>query len=156
MSVRVRSYRPVDAWRVTDIFYNSVHSIDERFYSLQEINAWAPLPVEYAQWVQRLNAHDVLVAEVEGVIAGFTAMEPDGYIDWLYVHSDYQHRGVASALYAEVEKQARDAGLPCLHVHASHVAKPFFLHKGFSVLSQNRVERLGIALINWEMEKRLS
>ncbi|WP_432698405.1 GNAT family N-acetyltransferase [Marinobacterium sp. YM272] len=154
-SIVIRPYRPVDAWRVTDIFYNSVHAIEGRYYSLQEINAWAPLPVDYAQWARRLNTRQVQVAEADGNLVGFTAMEADGYIDWLYVHSDFQRLGVASALYARLEQQARHQGLNRLQVHASHLARPFFLRQGFRVVASCSVQRLGVELYNWKMEKSL-
>ncbi|MBV1790182.1 GNAT family N-acetyltransferase [Marinobacterium sp. D7] len=156
MEIKIRPYKPLDAWRVTDIFYNSVHAIDERFYSLQEINAWAQLPVDYLGWRQRLDAHCVHVAEIDGEVVGFAAMEPDGYIDWIYTHSDFQRRGVAAALYTFLERQSLDRGLTCLTVHASHVAKPFFEQRGFVSLRENRVERNGVVLSNWVMEKALT
>lgn len=150
-----RPYRPIDAWRITEIFYNSVHGIDGRYYSIQELNAWAPLPIDYAQWAQRLNAHSVQVAEADGELVGFTAMEPEGYIDWLYVHSEFQRLGVASLLYDHLEQQAYSLGLLQLTVHASHLAKPFFERKGFRTVKPARVQRQGVVLHNWKMEKTL-
>jgi len=156
MTIHIRPYKPIDAWRLTEIFYNSVHGIDPAYYSPAEVNAWAPLPIDYLHWHERFNTHSVHVAEVDGVVAGFTAMEPNGYIDWIYTHSDFQRRGVAAALYAFLERQARGLGLACLTVHASHVAKPFFERQGFVSVGENRVERNGVALTNWSMEKRLA
>ncbi|GGB78984.1 acetyltransferase [Marinobacterium zhoushanense] len=156
MAIHLRSYKPIDAWRLTDIFYNSVHAIDARYYSLQEINAWAQLPIDYLHWRERFDAHSVQVAEIDGEAVGFAAMEPDGYIDWIYTHSDYQRRGVAGALYTWLEQRARAEGLTRLSVHASHVARPFFERQGFVVLAENEVERNGVTLINWLMEKTLA
>lgn len=156
MTIQIRPYKPLDAWRVTEIFYNSVHAIDDRFYSLQEINAWAQLPVDYLGWRKRLDAHRVDVAEIDGEVVGFAAMEPDGYIDWIYTHSDFQRRGVAGGLYTCLEQRARAEGVSRLTVHASHVARPFFERQGFVVLAQNEVERNGVRLTNWLMEKTLA
>lgn len=155
MAVRIRLFKPVDAWRVADIFYDSVHAIDPQYYSLAQLNAWAPLPVDYAGWSQRLNRREVYVAEFDGELVGFTAMEADGYIDWIYTHSQYQHRGVASALYTHLEQLARVASLARLYVDASHLARPFFERRGFVVTKENHVERLGEILTNWSMEKVL-
>lgn len=154
-AIRIRPYKPVDAWQLTEIFYNSVHGIDARYYSLQELNAWAPLPVDYLHWRERFDSHTVWVAELDGEPVGFTCMESDGYIDWLYIHSDYQRRGVARSLYNHLETLAREQEIQRLSVHASHVAKPFFEKRGFTTLQRCSVERLGVALHNWRMEKPL-
>ena len=77
-------------------------------------------------------------------------MDERGYLDRLYVGKDFQRRGVASALCA-----AREGGssAPKFTTHASITARPFFQKQGYRVLKEQRVERKGVRLTNFVMEK---
>lgn len=76
-----------------------------------------------------------------------------GYLDKLYVHKDFQRRGIATALVKELERCARKVGLFNFKTHASITAKPFFEKQGYTVEAENKVIRNGIALVNYKMVK---
>lgn len=76
-------------------------------------------------------------------------MAPGGYLDRLYVHADYQGRGVASAICEELERPVRGK----IVTHASITAKPFFEKRGYRVVREQQVERRGVLLTNYVMEK---
>lgn len=151
--IKIRPYHQADARELTDLFYEAVHRVACEAYTDEQINAWAPLPRDYPSWQARFEACPPFVAELDGHIAGFAALEPSGYIDWLYTHPDFQKRGVASALYAYLEEIAKAAGVRRLQVEASHLARHFFKRQGFLVLNRNEVERRGVCLVNWSMDK---
>ena len=85
------------------------------------------------------------MAEEGDAIVGFADLGPDGYLVRLYVHRDWQGRGVASALC--------DALPAARTTHASITARPFFEKRGYQVLRAQQVERRGILLTNYIMEK---
>ena len=90
------------------------------------------------------------MAELDGRLAGFGDLDPAaGYLDRLYVHKDLQGRGVATALCNALEEAA--AG-PVV-THASVTARPFFARRGYRVLRAQQVERRGVTLANYVMEK---
>ncbi len=78
-------------------------------------------------------------------------MDSSGYLDRLYVHKDCQGRGIASALC-----DALEASVPAeaYTTHASITARPFFLRRGYRVVREQRVERGGVLLTNFVMEKQ--
>ena len=80
-----------------------------------------------------------------GVIVGIADLGPDGYLDRLYVHRDWQGRGVASALC--------DALPAARTTHASITARPFFERRGWRVVREQQVERRGVLLTNFVMER---
>ena len=153
--IRIRPYEARDATAVTDIFYDAIHSVATQYYSPAQVQAWAPLPKDYAMWRERLRLKPPLVALIDAQVVGFTTLEPDGHIDWTYTHPDYQRCGVSSALYAELQSCARQQGITRLYVEASYLAQPFFAKQGFATIRQNAVPRNGQTLTNWSMEKTL-
>ena len=62
----------------------------------------------------------------------------------------YQGKGVATALCDRLEQVC--AGV--ISTHASITAKPFFEKRGYRVIREQQVERQGVALTNFVMEKR--
>ncbi|MFT7676284.1 MAG: putative acetyltransferase [Planctomycetota bacterium] len=155
MQVTIRDYLASDARQLTDIFHDTIHSVGLEHYTAAEAQVWAPLPVDYEHWQERLNSLPPMVAEVDGVIAGFITLEPDGHIHWTYTHKDYQRRGVASTLYRHLEELAQYQGIKRLHVEASRFAQPFFSARGFATISEETLERDGQLLRYMRMEKHL-
>ena len=93
-----------------------------------------------------------MVALIDGRIAGFADMDPtSGYLDRLYVHKDDQGKGVATALCDRLE---RENPSETYMVHASITARPFFEKRGYAVVCKQEVQRHGVWLVNYAMEKR--
>ncbi len=88
------------------------------------------------------------------LITGFIELTENGYINCLYVHPDWQGKGVGSALLNFVVELATQQ-LPRLTVDASSVAKPLFLKHGFSVVRENTVHRHQQSLVNYSMQRAL-
>lgn len=146
----IRAYRPEDCGEIARLFYDTVHTVNAKDYTLAQRNAWAAGQVDLEGWNASFLSHTTLVAEQDGVIAGFADMTPEGYLDRLYVHKDYQGQGIATALCDRLEK-----GVPgSITTHASITARPFFANRGYVVLREQQVERRGIKLTNFVMEKR--
>ena len=143
--MRLRPYRSADLPELLALFYDTVHTVCARDYTRSQLDAWAPADPDAAAWDASLLAHRTLVAEEKGRIVGFADLGPDGYLDRLYVHRDWQGRGVGSALCAALPGARR--------THASITARPFFERRGWHVVREQRVERRGVRLTNFVMEK---
>ena len=143
--MRLRPYRSADLPAILDLFRNTVHTVCARDYTRSQLDAWAPAELDAAAWDASLLAHRTLVAAESGMIIGFADLGPDGYLDRLYVHRDWQGRGVASALCAALPHARR--------THASLTARPFFEKRGWRVVKEQQVERRGVRLTNFVMEK---
>ena len=146
----VRKYNPKDCPQLADLFYHTVHTVNARDYSPEQLDAWATGQVDLAAWNESFMSHDTLVAVQDGRIVGFGDMTADGYLDRLYVHKDYQRRGIATAICNALESNCK---VRPLVTHASITAKPFFEARGYKVRHENRVERRGVILKNYRMEK---
>ena len=149
--VQLRPYREGDCPALAALFTDTVHTVNAADYTPAQLDAWAPAAgPDLQDWDQRFKDHITLVAEVEGRLAGFADLDPAaGYLDRLYVGSRFQRQGVATALCDALEEAA--AG-PVV-THASVTARPFFARRGYRVLRAQQVERRGVTLANYVMEK---
>jgi putative acetyltransferase len=157
MHVEVRDATVGDASAVADLYYNTILNVNVGDYTEGQVNAWAgPAPIP-EMWDRRIaedsSARKMFVATTEDRVVGFVELEGDGHVDTLYVHHEYQGRGIASALLDRVEAEARRLGLSRLYTEASITAKPFFQARGFSMVRPQVVEVRGHTFRNFVMDK---
>lgn len=93
------------------------------------------------------------MAVEKNAIVGFGDIDETGYLDRLYVHKDYQRQGIASALCERLESAV---GTQKITVHSSITALPFFESRGYKIIRKQQVEREGIFLTNFVMEKTVT
>ena len=146
----IRPYRSADCPALAELFYETVHAVCARDYAPEQLDAWATGEVDLAAWDASLLAHRTLVAVEGETIVGFADMDGSGYLDRLYVHRDFQRRGVASALCDALEAAS---AAETFTTHASLTARSFLEHRGWRVVREQTVLRRGVALNNYVMEK---
>ena len=145
----IREYQQNDCKEITELFYNTVHTVNSKDYTEEQLTAWATGKVDLEQWNRSLQEHFSLIAVDDGRIVGFGDMDSTGYLDRLYVHKDYQRKGIATALCDALEKMVPNK----IITHASITAKPFFENRGYKVITEQQVVRQNISLTNFIMEK---
>ncbi|MEN2776179.1 GNAT family N-acetyltransferase, partial [Acetivibrio clariflavus] len=104
--MHIRRYSSKDISEIVELFYNTVHTVNLKDYSLEEVEAWAPKDIDKDAWNRRLSENFTIVAEQDGIIVGFASLACNGYYDMLYIHKDYQRQGIAAALTDIIEKEA--------------------------------------------------
>ena len=146
----LRRYRSADCEEMAKLFYDTVHEVNIRDYTAEQVNAWADGNIDLAAWDKSFTEHYTVVAEENGVIVGFGDITEGGYLDRLYVHKDYQSKGISTAICDALESYPDTDELT---VHASITAKPFFISRGYSVVKEQEVVRRGVVLKNFVMKK---
>lgn len=109
------------------------------------------MKVDLEKWNQSFQEHYSIVAIDDGIIIGFGDIDKTGYLDRLFVHKDYQKKGVATAICEKLEQTTQGV----IVTHASITARPFFEKRGYKVIEEQQVERQDIVLRNFVMEKKL-
>ncbi len=151
----VRSYVPDDAEATIAIFLRAIREIASRDYTPDQVNAWAQVE-SHEGWARKRAGRPTWIATVDGSPAGFSDLEPNGYLDMMFVHPQYKGLGVASLLLKTVEAAAQDQGLPRITTEASLTARPFFEKRAFEVVATQEIQKRGQTFKNFRMEKRLS
>lgn len=136
--------------KITMIFQNTVHKVNIKDYTQEQVDAWAPDFIDKEKWNKTLSEHYTFVAVKDNVIIGFGDIDDSGYLDRLYVHHDYLRQGVATLICSKLESMI-DSDLTII-THASITAKPFFEKRGYKVVKEQLVKRKGVFLKNYIME----
>lgn len=149
-------YYQGESRELAELFYAAVHQTAAEAYSDIQIAAWARLPIDYSYWSDRCALKRPFIYDLDGQVAGFIEFDPDGHIDCHYVLPRFNRRGIGGALLQHVIDLAGRLQIERVYVEASHLAKGLYLRHGFQVLHENDVQRNGVVLQNWSMERRLT
>lgn len=145
----LRKYRPSDCKEITDLFHQTVHTVNAKDYTEVQLNAWAPEEINLKEWNQSLQENDCVVAIDKDVIVGFGDIDSHGFLHRLYVHADHQRKGIATAICNRLEAVVQG----CITTHASITAKPFFEKRGYKIIHEQHVVRHETVLKNFVMKK---
>ncbi len=156
MLIEVRELTSNDIEACVRLFHDTVHAINSKDYTLDQLQIWAPENIDaHGERWQSLLHNISLVAEVNSKLVGFIDTTYSGYLDRLYVHKDYQGKGIASNLLHNLEMIAREHSIAELLTDASITAKPFFELNGFTVCKEQNKLFGGMHFINYLMRKKL-
>ena len=145
----LRKYISSDCKEIAELFYQTVHYVNSKDYTKEQLDAWATGKVDLRAWNKSFLEHNTVVAVEDNIIVGFGDIDETGYLDRLYVHKDHQKEGIASAICDKLEQTVN---VEKIITHASITARPFFEHRRYRVVRQQEVVRDGVILINFVME----
>ncbi|MBN8702558.1 MAG: GNAT family N-acetyltransferase [Bacteroidetes bacterium] len=153
--LQIRKGQLTDLIELQQLFVETVRTVCKVNYNRHQIDVWAASVDNKLRWLAIIEQQFLLVACHQEKIVGFCSLTQLGCIDMLYVHKDWQRRGVAAQLYSAIEKEAKQNGHKRLISEVSITAKPFFERVGFSIETEQTVVRNEVELTNYKMVKGL-
>jgi putative acetyltransferase len=153
--MEIRRYKRGEERAVWSVYFAATHESNARDYHPDLIERWAPHDQDMGRWTERLTRKNPFVATVGEEIVGMAEIEPDGFIDYFYVHPRWQGRGVGKALLATVESEAAKLGVKVIWADVSITAKAFFASRGFRITEAKSNVILGHPAPNFRMQKAL-
>jgi len=138
-----------------NIFVTSVMQTCAADYTPEQINVWVSSIEDTARWHQILTQQLVWVATWSEHLVGFATLNQGYHIDLLYVHPNFQRKGVAGVLLSAIESFAIQSGQKVIHSEVSITARSFFEKNKFEIQCEQIVYRQDIGLKNYKMIKNL-
>lgn len=102
----LRSYRSADCEEMAKLFYDTVHEVNIRDYTAEQVNAWADGNVDRSAWDKSFTEHYTVVAEGNGVIIGF------GDIPRAVISTAYMFTRTTSAKVLQLRYEMRWKAIP--------------------------------------------
>lgn len=144
-----------DLEEMQKMYIETIKSVCKNDYNTAQIEAWISGVKNTERWIAVIETQFVLLAIIKNQIAGFGTLKDGNYIDFFYIHKDFQRQGIADKLLTELELEAQKQYSKIITSDISITAKPFFEKKGFIVKAEQKNIRLDVELINYKMEKQL-
>jgi len=151
--ITIRNYTEEDAKALWDIHFHTIRNINIRDYSKAQVEAWAPDYLDMSIWRKRMKALNPFLAVIDGIIVGYTDLQPSGLIDHFFCHHNYQGQGVGRALMNHVFNTGNQRKQKRFYSEVSITARPFYEHFGFKVVQEQEMEVRKQKLRNFVMEK---
>jgi putative acetyltransferase len=144
-----------DLKEIQELYIETIKQVCKNDYNSDQIDVWISGVKNTERWIDVINTQFVLLATIEDQIVGFGTLKDGNYIDFFYIHKEFQRQGIANRLLTELQLEAKKQHSKTITSDVSITARPFFEKKGFIVKAEQRNIRFGIELINYKMEKNL-
>lgn len=144
-----------DLKEMQELFVATIKSVCQKEYNEQQIEVWTSGVNNTERWIEVIEKQFVLLALIENKIVGYGTLKDTNYIDFFYIHKDFQRQGIANKLLTLLELEAKKRSSKTITSDISITAKPFFEKKGFIVKAKQKNIKSGVELINYKMEKNL-
>ena len=150
----IRRLAAQDIPEMRKLFRATVLTVNSKDYTKEEVEDWASCGDSVEHWKELLAKNNYIGAlDGQGGIVGFSSMNAEGYLHSMFVHKDWQGKGVATLLLSEVEKIALRYGVHKISVEVSVTARPFFEKHGYKVVKEQKAKANRLYLTNYVMEK---
>lgn len=153
---QLREATLADIPELKEMYKATLRAINIADYTPEEIEDWASCGNDTAHLADLITHLYFIVAMNEtNQIIGFTSIQKDGYLHSMFVHKDYQRKGVASFLLSKAEEYAIENQINTITSEVCITAKPFFERKGYTVVKEQKRKANKLCLTNYWMKKRI-
>ena len=151
--MNIREATVKDLKQLQELYVGTITTVNAKDYTPEQIAEWASTATRTESLINKLTTQYFYVAEENYQITGFASLENSGHLDMMYVHKDFQNKGIATQLLNTIIKKARSLGAATIDTDASKTARPFFEKHGFTLVQQQTVYINNTGLINYKMKR---
>lgn len=123
--MKLRKAVSTDLESIQNLFRETVNTVNRKDYSAEQLEAWSSGSSDQNRWLKKINEQYFLVAEDGLAVVGFASINQEGYLDTMFVHKDYQRKGIASNLIEALIFYARTNDVSEVITDGSITARPF-------------------------------
>ena len=151
--MHLRRAEPDDLPALARLYEAAVRVQGPAVFDAEQVDVWAATARDEERFRAFVLEAWTLVAEEDAEVVGFGGLREDGCVASLYVHPEQAWRGIGSLLLEALLARAEEVGLRRLTVAASPFSRPLLERYGFRVLHEEVVERHGVRIPRWRMER---
>ena len=155
--ITIRIALNTDIEEIQSLYRNTVLVINRRDYSQAEVEDWASCGNDISHIKEMIRTYFFIVATNQQLqVVGFASITQQGYLHSMFVHKDFQGKGIATILLNEIERYATARGIMRITSEVSLTARPFFEKRGYIVEVEQKRKANQLYLTNFWMAKRLA
>ena len=155
--ITIRIALNTDIEEIQSLYRNTVLVINRRDYSQAEVEDWASCGNDISHIKEMIRTYFFIVATNQQLqVVGFASITQQGYLHSMFVHKDFQGKGIATILLNKIERYATATGIIRITSEVSLTARPFFEQRGYIVTEEQKRRANQLSLTNFWMAKNLS
>lgn len=154
VSYKFREATLTDIPELKEMYQSTLRAVNSADYTSEEIEDWVSCGDDLAHLADLItNLWFIVALNDSGRIIGFSSISREGYLHSMFVHKDYQRRGVAGFLLGKIEEYAAERGIKIITSEVSITARPFFEKQGYEVIKEQKRKANRLCLTNYRMKK---
>lgn len=151
---KIRQAVNTDIPALKKLFKDTILTINRNNYSQEEVEDWVSCGNNDARWNELVNTlYFVILVDEQAQILGYSSIMDNGYLHSMYIHKDFQGRGLASLLLEHIEQYAKQKKIALITSEVSITARPFFEKHGYKVDREQKRKAKELYLTNYWMSK---
>jgi len=155
LEIDIRPATLEDIPYITTIFRDTIVHVNSKDYSDKQIRVWSSGANDIENWEERIKNTYFIVAEYRETIVGFAYLTKGYYFDGLFVHKDFQHKGIGTNLMRIIESKVISEGFEIIKSDVSITALPFFENQYYDVEKKQVKNIKGMNFENYLVSKEL-
>ena len=157
VTYKFREATLTDIPELREMYQSTLRAVNSADYTSEEIEDWASCGDNLAHLADLVtNLRFIVALNDSGRIIGFSSISREGYLHSMFVHKDYQRRGVAGFLLGRIEEYAAERRIKTISSEVSITARPFFEKQGYEVIKEQKRKANKLCLTNYWMKKTLN
>jgi len=132
LRISVRKAQEKDAQNILDVNHRAIFGINDFLYPQDDKQAWAIQNTESVKELITSDKYNTYVATIAGKVVGYGASKAN-QVRMLYVIPEYQHKGVASQILKQLEKNLTN---PIFKISKNCVA--FYQRHGYTIQGKTK------------------
>ena len=150
--MNIRQITKKDDLDIKRVYFDSIISINESIYSIEQKRAWASQAWNNKSILKSISKGKGWLINKKGKTIAFATRYPINRIALLYCRGDSQRKGYGSKLLYKIEKEAKKENLTFLTTEASLISYKLFIKNRWEII---RKEKIIINNINFERYKMI-
>jgi len=137
------------------LFYQTVTIYGSKIFTKSEVKIFSRLALDKNHWKQKFVNDFIYNAKLNGEVIGSFTLSKNGEIEYVFVHQNYQGRGIAKKLYETLERVAKEAGIDILTTSINSNTKDFFRKNGFKIIKNAEKVAGGEDIVSYDGVKNI-
>ena len=142
-----------DQLELKKVYFDSIQSIDEKFYSEEQKRAWSSQAWNNPNFDNSITKGKGWLLSYKGIIIAFATRYPKDRIALFYCKGEFQRKGYGSKLLNKLEDEAKKEGLVSLSTEASLISYELFLKNEWEIIRKEKVIINNIFFERYKMTK---
>ena len=150
----IRKFKSSDSAQVAKLHRNTIRNINSRDYSAKQIKVWSTR-TSAKRFRQSMSKKRRFIGIDKDKILGFGDFSLNGVLTGLYVHKNFQSKGIGRLLLMKMEQQAKKDNIKEFNLSSTITAKNFYEKNKYKTIKKGYHEINGQKLIIYRMRKKL-
>jgi len=154
--MNLRQITQKDQLSLKKVYFDSIQSIDERIYTLEQKRAWSSQAWDNQLFEKSISNGQGWLFNKKDIVIAFALRYPANRISLFYCIGKEQRKGLGTKLLNKLEDDAKRERLKSLSTEASLISYKLFLKNNWEIIRKEKIIIKNILFERYKMIKNFN